>query len=191
MSTHNRCNDLLKNKDDSPSFLPVRLSAICVLGHMYETLGRLTGRSYEETVQVLSRGLRNAESQTRAETMVALGKVCTGLGGAASKEHRDLYKILRSALTSDRVMAVRAAAATAILAMAPHAAFLATTAELEGLAVACFKGLDGSNYETRKAIARCLGSILAMTQQQVRDTNAGDISSEPGLEIVNGGSVNR
>ena len=29
----------------------------------YETLGRMTGRSYEETVQVLNKGLKNAESQ--------------------------------------------------------------------------------------------------------------------------------
>ncbi len=71
----NRCNDLLRNRDDSPSFLPTRLAAICVLGHMYESLGRLTGRSYEETVQVLSKGLKNAESQTRTETMVAFGKL--------------------------------------------------------------------------------------------------------------------
>ena len=73
--TINKCNDLLKNKDDSPSFLPSRLAAICVLGHMYETLGRMTGRSYEETVQVLTKGLKNAESQTRVETMVAFGEI--------------------------------------------------------------------------------------------------------------------
>ncbi len=99
-------------------------------------------------------------------TICASGKVCTGLGGAASKEHRDMFKILRTALTSDRVMPVRAAAASALLAMAPHAPFLMST-ELENVAVACFKGLDGANYETRKAIAKCLGSILAMTQLQV------------------------
>ncbi len=165
--TINRFNDLLKNRDDSPSFLPSRLSAICVLGHMYETLGRLTGRSYEETVQALAKGLKNAESQTRVETMVALGKVCTGLGTAAASVHRDMYKTLKGALTSDRVMPVRAAAASALLSMAQSGApFLTGPGELENLAVACFKGLDGANYETRKAIARCLGNVLAMTQQQ-------------------------
>ena len=38
-------------------------------------LGRMMGRSYEETVQALVRGLKNAEGGTRAETMVTLGKV--------------------------------------------------------------------------------------------------------------------
>ncbi len=95
--------------------------------------------------------------------------MCSGLGSAASNIHRDLYKTLRSALTSDRVMSVRAAAATAILAMAPHAPFLTSGgADLEGVAQACFKGMDGANYETRKAIAKCLGFILAMTQTQVQ-----------------------
>ena len=41
---------------------------------MYGKLGRMTGRSYEETVQTLNKGLRSAESQTRAETFFAFGK---------------------------------------------------------------------------------------------------------------------
>lgn len=35
----------------------------------------MAGRSYEETVQVLLRGLKNAESQTRAESLMTLEKV--------------------------------------------------------------------------------------------------------------------
>lgn len=69
-----RCNDLLKNRDDSQGFLVTRLTAIRVLGTMYERLGRMTGRSYEETVTVLNKGIKNAESQTRSETMIAFGK---------------------------------------------------------------------------------------------------------------------
>lgn len=42
---------------------------------MYEKLGRMMGRSYEETVQILIRSLRNAESQTRIEIMLTLEKV--------------------------------------------------------------------------------------------------------------------
>jgi hypothetical protein len=84
LSVYSRCNDILKNKDDSPSFLPTRLTAIYVLGNMYETLGRMTGRSYEETVQLLTKGLKNAESNTRAETMMTLGKsaICARSGSA-------------------------------------------------------------------------------------------------------------
>lgn len=69
-----RCNDLLKTRDDSLSSLSTRLSAIRVLGTMYEKLGRMTGRSFEETVGLLNKGWKNAESTTRAETMLALGK---------------------------------------------------------------------------------------------------------------------
>ena len=43
---------------------------------MYEKLGRMAGRSYEETVLLLLKGLKNAESQTRAESLVTLEKVC-------------------------------------------------------------------------------------------------------------------
>lgn len=51
-------------------------AAICCVGYMYEKLGRMMGRSYEETVQILNKALRNAESQTRIEIMVTFEKVC-------------------------------------------------------------------------------------------------------------------
>lgn len=49
-------------------------AAICCVGTMYEKLGRMMGRSYEETVQILIRSLRSAESQTRIEIMMTLEK---------------------------------------------------------------------------------------------------------------------
>lgn len=63
---------------------------------------------------MLNKGLKNAESQARAETMVAFGKVCSGLGTAASNIHKDIYKSARQALT-DRAMPVRVAAAECLL----------------------------------------------------------------------------
>lgn len=45
------------------------------MGCMYEKLGRMMGRSYEETVQILIKSLRSAESQMRIEIMHTLEKV--------------------------------------------------------------------------------------------------------------------
>ncbi|KAG5899474.1 hypothetical protein JTB14_015325 [Gonioctena quinquepunctata] len=162
--TVNKCNDILKNKDDSPSFLPTRLAAICCVGTMYEKLGRMMGRSYEETVNILIRSLRNAESQTRIEIMLTLEKVCAGMGNAISNVHKDIYKAARHCLI-DRVMAVRCAATGCLLEMLNHAPFLYTT-ELESLATLCFRAFDGSNYVVRCTVAKLLGALIAMTQQQ-------------------------
>ncbi|KAL0275721.1 UNVERIFIED_CONTAM: hypothetical protein PYX00_003499 [Menopon gallinae] len=159
----NKCNDIIKNKDDSPSFLPTRLAAICCVGYMYEKLGRMMGRSYEETVQILNKALRNAESQARIEIMVTFEKVCAGMGSAISNVHKDIYKAARHCLT-DRVMAVRSAAAKCLLEMLNHAPFMYTT-ELENLASLCFRAFDGSNYEVRCSVAKLLGSLIASTQQ--------------------------
>jgi len=161
--TINKCNDLLKTKDDSPTFLPCRLAATVVVGAMYQKLGRMMGRSYEETVSVLTRGLKNAESLTRAETMVTLGKVCKGMGGAAANVHKDIYKACRTCLT-DRVMTVKIAAAECILEMMDHASFLYTT-ELENMASLCFRALEGANYNARMSIAKLLGFLMASTQE--------------------------
>ncbi|XP_032289770.1 HEAT repeat-containing protein 5B isoform X3 [Drosophila virilis] len=161
--TVNACNDILKNKDDSPSYLPTKLAAICVLGSMYEKLGRMMGRTYEETVQILIRTLRNAESQARIEIMHTLEKVSAGMGTAIANVHKDIYKAAKHCLL-DRVMAVRVAAARCILKMIYSASFLYQT-ELENLGTLCFRAFDGSNYEVRCAVAQLLGTLLAYTQQ--------------------------
>lgn len=135
---------------------------------MYERLGRMTGRSYEETVSALTKGLKNAESQTRMETMHALGKVCLGLGSASANVHRDIYKCARTALT-DRAMTVRSAAAKCLLSMAKVTSLLYTppsaSGDLDNLAQTCFRALDGASYEARKDIAKLLGTLVAFTQQ--------------------------
>ena len=77
--TINKCNDILKIKDDSPTVLPSRLAATVVVGTMYERLGRMMGRSYEETVSVLTKSLKSAESTARAETMRTLGRFLSSL----------------------------------------------------------------------------------------------------------------
>ncbi|XP_017860243.1 PREDICTED: HEAT repeat-containing protein 5B isoform X4 [Drosophila arizonae] len=161
--TVNACNDILKNKDDSPSYLPTKLAAICVLGSMYEKLGRMMGRTYEDTVQILIRTLRNAESQARIEIMHTLEKVSAGMGTAIANVHKDIYKAAKHCLL-DRVMAVRVAASRCILKMIYSAPFLYQT-ELENLGTLCFRAFDGSNYEVRCAVAQLLGTLLAFTQQ--------------------------
>uniref|UniRef100_A0A1B0GJ56 HEAT repeat-containing protein 5B n=2 Tax=Lutzomyia longipalpis TaxID=7200 RepID=A0A1B0GJ56_LUTLO len=85
------------------------------------------------------------------------------MGTAISNVHKDIYKATRHCLT-DRVMAVRVAAAKCLIEMVKHANFLYTT-ELESLATLCFRGFEGSNYEVRCSIATLLGILIAMTQQ--------------------------
>jgi len=169
--TINKCNDLLKTKDDSPTFLPCRLAATVVVGAMYQKLGRMMGRSYEETVSILTKGLKNAESLTRAETMVTLGKVCKGMGGAAANVHKDIYKACRTCLT-DRVMTVKIAAADCLIEMMDHASFLYTT-ELENMATLCFRALEGANYNARMSISKVLGFLMANTQETDRNKRQG------------------
>lgn len=47
--------------------------------------------------------------------------------------------------------------------MLNHALFLYTT-EIESVATLCFRAFEGSNYEVRCAVAKLLGSLVAMTQ---------------------------
>ena len=161
--TVNTCNDILKNKDDSPSFLPTKLACITCIGAMYEQLGRLMGRSYQETVTHLLKSLKNAESQLRCEIYITLRKIVSVMSTAASGLHRDIFKAIKHGLT-DRVMAVRTSAARCLFEMIQHAVFLYTT-DLENVFSICFRSLEGSNYEVRCEIAKVLGALVAITQQ--------------------------
>ncbi|KAJ0172296.1 hypothetical protein K1T71_012269 [Dendrolimus kikuchii] len=160
--TVNKCNDIIKVKDDSPSYLPTRLAAICCLGNMYEKLGRMMGRSYEETVTTLVRSLKSAESQTRLEIMNTLEKICVGMGTAAPAAVREVSRAARTALMSDRATPVRAAAAHALRQLLPLMRL--TPADLDAIAAACLRAAQPSDYMLRCAVAELLGALIAITQ---------------------------
>ncbi|VDN35769.1 unnamed protein product [Gongylonema pulchrum] len=156
--TINFCNDILKGRDDSPTHLPVKLAALQCLGAMYETLGRLVGRSYEESFHLMIKWLKNAESQGRAELLHTFAKLVKGLGFGASSIHKDLYKIVKGHM-SDRVMAVRIAALNCLTVLVPEYVFLYTN-EVESISTLCFKALESSNYEVRLAVARLFAVLF-------------------------------
>ncbi|VDK74235.1 unnamed protein product [Litomosoides sigmodontis] len=186
--TINACNDILKGRDDSPAHLPVKLAALRCLGAMYETLGRLVGRSYEESFHHMARWLKNAESQGRAELLYTFAKMVKGLGVGASSVHKDLYKILKTHI-SDRVMVVRAAAinvsfmsftsiilinfgsicmiAMCLTALIPEYPLLYTN-EVESIGTLCFKALESSNYEVRHSVAQLFASLLCTAMNPPR-----------------------
>ncbi|XP_034055761.1 HEAT repeat-containing protein 5A-like, partial [Gymnodraco acuticeps] len=105
-----RCNDIIRSRDDSPSGLPTRLAAIACLGALFEQLGRMLIGTFKETLTNLLKAMKNAESQGRYEIMLSLEKILQGLGVSAVPCHRDVYKAARTCLT-DRSMAVRCVAA--------------------------------------------------------------------------------
>ncbi|KAK0412174.1 hypothetical protein QR680_006073 [Steinernema hermaphroditum] len=160
-STINTCNDALKSKDDSPTQLAVKLTALNVLAAMYENLGRMVGRSYEESFSLMTRWLKNADSSCRAEIFNTLSKLVTGLGNAATSIHKDLCKLLCRTYVMDRVMSVRAAALNCLLVLIPDYQVLYTH-DVEATCTVCIKALEDSNYEVRQCVARVLAKLLSL-----------------------------
>ncbi len=85
-----------------------------IIGALYERLGRLIGRSYEETVQLLLKILKNGDSQMRVEVLLTLERIINGLGSPGHNIHREIFKIAKIHIC-DRVMPVRSAAAMVLL----------------------------------------------------------------------------
>uniref|UniRef100_A0A6Q2ZMP5 HEAT repeat-containing protein 5B n=1 Tax=Esox lucius TaxID=8010 RepID=A0A6Q2ZMP5_ESOLU len=168
--TLDKCNDIIKSKDDTSAYLPTKLSAVACVGAFYERMGRMLGSSFPDTINNMLKALKSAESQGRSEILLSLQKVLNGLGGAAASCHRDIYKNARSLLT-DRSMAVRCAVAKCLLELQNEAVFMWTT-ELENVATLCFKALEGSNYGVRVAVSKLLGTVMAtaLIPKQARAT---------------------
>lgn len=85
-------------------------ATVVVIGALYERLGRLVGRSYEETVQLLLKTLKNGDAQMRFEIMLTFERIINGLGSAGNNIHREIFKVTKTHL-SDRAMPVRSASA--------------------------------------------------------------------------------
>ncbi|XP_064221838.1 HEAT repeat-containing protein 5A isoform X5 [Aotus nancymaae] len=157
--TIDKCNDLIRSKDDSPSYLPTKLAAVVCLGSLYKKLGRILGNTFTDTVGNILKAMKSAESQGRYEIMLSLQNILNGLGAAAAPCHREVYKAARSCLT-DRSMAVRCAAAKCLLELQNEAIFMWST-DLDSVATLCFKSFEGSNYDVRISVSKLLGTILA------------------------------
>ncbi|XP_067939352.1 HEAT repeat-containing protein 5B-like isoform X2 [Watersipora subatra] len=158
-NTIDKCNDIIKNKDDSPSYLPNKLAAITTIGVLYERLGRMVGRSYEETVGHLMRSLKNSESQGRYEVMKTLERIVAGLGTAGKNIHKEIYKAALKLLV-DNNMNVRCSTSKCLKALIFEAQFVLQT-EVDTLVATCIRALDGSNYDVRCHIAQLLAVLLA------------------------------
>nr|XP_028577095.1 HEAT repeat-containing protein 5A isoform X1 [Podarcis muralis] len=189
--TIDKCNELIRSKDDSPSYLPTKLAAVVCLGYLYKKLGRILGNSFVDTVGNILKAMKNAESQGRYEIMLSLQNILKGLGVAAIPCHRDIYKAARSCLT-DRSMAVRCAAAKCLLELQSEASFMWST-DLDSVVTLCFKSFEGSNYGVRIAVSKLLGSVLvsAVTSKQGGTASARQnvrkISFEEALELLGTG----
>uniref|UniRef100_A0A8D0DBZ6 HEAT repeat-containing protein 5A n=1 Tax=Sander lucioperca TaxID=283035 RepID=A0A8D0DBZ6_SANLU len=177
-----RCHDIIRSKDDSPSGLPTRLAAMACLGALFEQLGRMLVGSFKDTLTSLLKAMKSAESQGRYEIMLSLEKILRGLGASAVPCHRDVYKAARACLT-DRSMAVRCAAAKCLLELQREAVFL-WTSELENVATLCFRAFEGSNYSVRVSVAKLLGTLLAAAVEPRQPTGT---SLEEVMDLLWGG----
>ncbi|XP_008312892.1 HEAT repeat-containing protein 5A isoform X2 [Cynoglossus semilaevis] len=187
-----RCNDIIRSKDDSPSGLPTRLAAIACIGTLFEQLGRMLVGCFRETLTNLLKAMKSAESQGRYEIMLSLEKILRGLSTNAVPCHRDIYKAARSCLT-DRSMAVRCAATKCLLELQREAEFL-WTSELENVATLCFRAFEGSNYDVRVSVAKLLGTLLAAAMEPRQSTaprpvGRGRSSLEEAMDLLMAGFV--
>ncbi|CAD6191634.1 unnamed protein product [Caenorhabditis auriculariae] len=175
--TINCCNDTLRVKDDSPAQTQAKLSALSCLAALYENAGRLVGRTYEESFQLMQKWMKSAESQSRALIMNTLTSMVKGLGNGGSTVHKDIYKLAKTAIT-DRAIYVKVSAAECLTALVPLYTPLFTT-ELEAACTLCVKAFDGATYELRFSVARFMATLVATSLQPPPGATISGKSNQP------------
>ncbi|CAL8109208.1 unnamed protein product [Calicophoron daubneyi] len=166
----NTCNSMLKSRDDGISTINGRLAAMNCLGTIYTYLGRMIGRSFEDSVAVMIKLVKQSESPARCEIMHTLHSLLVGVGAAASVCYKDIYKAAKMCMT-DRVLSVRAAAAKCLDALVEDYGPMHTT-ELEPTVSLCLRCMDGSNYAVRLEAAKLLGHVLARSQKNSQSASS-------------------
>uniref|UniRef100_A0A915D0I2 HEAT repeat-containing protein 5B n=1 Tax=Ditylenchus dipsaci TaxID=166011 RepID=A0A915D0I2_9BILA len=178
--TINICNDALKAKEDSGTPLQVKLTALCVLGTMYERLGRMVGRSYEESFQLMAKWIKSAESGSRAEILQTLAKMVHGLGSAGYSIHKDLYKLLSKTYLNDRVLNVRAAASKCLAHLVAESGSPIYNNDIDSMVTLCLKALDSSsNYEVRQEVAKVFAKLVERAYNLHARKSAAPVSPQP------------
>ncbi|KAK4469677.1 hypothetical protein MN116_007205 [Schistosoma mekongi] len=171
----NTCNALLKSRDDGPASINSRLAALSCLGAIYKRLGRMIGRSFEDSVTTMVKLIKQSESQVRCETMNTFRDLIEGVGSASSVCYKDIYKAVKICMT-DRVLYVRVAAVKCLYFLVDHSHSIHAN-ELEATVSLCLRCMDGSNYLTRLEASRTLGHLLARTQRMKSSDTGSDASS--------------
>lgn len=160
----NKFFDIIKSREDSPNYLAIKLTAICCVGNIYETLGRMVGTLFDFGLQSLTKLLYKTEIQAKCEILLCMRKMLFGLKDAASSGYKDIYKACKTFLV-DKAMPVRWAAAKCALELSKHAGFMCTT-DLEAMLSICLKALDNANYDVRVQVSQLLGVLMASSQKQ-------------------------
>ncbi|CAD5231280.1 unnamed protein product [Bursaphelenchus xylophilus] len=161
--TINLCNDALKVKDDSNAQLQVKLTALAVLGQFYSSLGKMVGRSYEESFSLMAKWIKSADSASRTEILLTLSKMVHGLGPSSHSIHKDLYKLLSKGYLTDRVMFVRAAAVKCLSGLVSDPNSPIFTSDIDSILTIALKSLDESNFEVRFEVAKVFAHIAVFT----------------------------
>ncbi|KAF6775693.1 hypothetical protein AHF37_05112 [Paragonimus kellicotti] len=185
----NTCNSLLKSRDDGASTTAGRLAAMTCLGTIYRCLGRMIGRSFDDSVTLMVKLIKQSESQIRCETMNTLCSLLEGVGPSASMCNKEIFKAAKSCMT-DRVLSVRASAAKCLDALVEYYVPLYNN-DLEATVNVCLRCLDGSNYAVRLETSKLLGHVLAQSQQQlhVNSSNASlSNSTTSGVSVTSNNS---
>jgi len=188
--TIKNCTDMIRSKEHETQMQQMsKLCALNVIGALYEKLGRMVGYSCEETVQVLLKYIKSADSQVRIEIIQTFEKMLSGLGTAGQSIHKDIYKQLKD-LMLDRVQAVRFASIKCLCEMIKHSVFLYSSPgsvsssqgpaagaivqsstvshELDTNMKLCFKALDNSSYDVRCSVSVYMAQLVFYSISQIQ-----------------------
>ncbi|EGT37054.1 hypothetical protein CAEBREN_32553 [Caenorhabditis brenneri] len=118
----NSCNDTLKIKDESPKAVQSKLAALACLAAVYDSMGRMAGRSIEDTLAIVKNWMGTAVAHSQAHIMDTLTSMAKALGSGDTVTHKKIHSIAKSSLqdrTSCKTPHVKIASLECLTALVP------------------------------------------------------------------------
>lgn len=130
-------------------------------------MGRMAGRSIEDTLAIVKNWMSTAVAHSQAHIMNTLTSMVKALGSGDYVTHKKIHSIAKNSL-QDRTLCktpnVKIASLECLTALVQFHTPIYTT-ELEASCTMCIKILEGSTYELRCAVAKFTAQLLATSMK--------------------------
>lgn len=130
-------------------------------------MGRMAGRSIEDTLLIVKNWMGTAVAHSQAHIMNTLTSMIKALGPGDAATYKKIHSIAKASLqdkTLFKTPHVKIATLECLTALVPFHTPIYTT-ELEASCTMCVKVLEGSTYELRCAVAKFMAQLLSTSMK--------------------------
>ena len=159
--------DVLRAKHSSETeqlFHSQKLCAINVISHLYWDHGRSSPHS-NDTLQLLLRSLKQADSATRCALLDSIQSLVVGLGTSIAPSYKDILKVCKTQL-QEKSLKVRIRSVECLSQLLPNLWGSLSSSEADQLMASALRGFEGADHSLRVSLSQLTSLYLRLSLQE-------------------------